>query len=732
MDTKPNNFLRQLIGEDLAAGRYTAVRTRFPPEPNGYLHIGHAKSICLNFGLSQEFPGRTHLRFDDTNPAKEEQEYVDAIQADVRWLGFDWGEHLYYASDFFDRMYQLGEKLIRDGKAYVCGQTDEQMRVGRGSVEEPGTPSPWRDAPPLQSLDLFRRMRAGDFPDGAYTLRARIDMSAANMKLRDPPLYRIRHATHQQTGDAWCIYPMYDYAHPLCDAFEGITHSICTLEFENNRDLYDWVIEATGVQPVPHQYEFVRLQLNYTVLSKRKLIQLVQDGCVRGWDDPRMPTIAGLRRRGVRPSAIREFAERVGVAKANSVVDLGLLEHVIRDDLNPVAPRYLAVLDPLPVEIVDLDAPVVSEAPRLEGGPTRPLRLTRHILVDRGDFAEVPPPGWHRLAPGRVVRLRHGGLLRCDEVVREGDRVVGLRASRPPEGGKVPGTIQWVSADDAVSVEVRLYERLFAVERPDAEGDFRAHLNPESLVVVTARAEAALGALGPGVHVQLERLGYFYTDPADSRPGAPVLNRVVSLKDGWAKVAPKQAPAEAPARPAAPAAPPRVLEVTEAMRPFVTAGVGAEAAAVLAAEPATARVYDAAVAHGAPPAEAARWLATATSREQRTALKPDGRALAALVSRVADGTLSSRLAREVWAEMLETGDGVDAIVARTGVTQVSDRAALAAVVAEVVQANPDKLAAWRAGKTALAGFFVGEVMKRTKGAANPKLVQELVVGYLAT
>ncbi|HSN93384.1 MAG TPA: glutamine--tRNA ligase/YqeY domain fusion protein, partial [Anaeromyxobacteraceae bacterium] len=483
---RPSNFLADIVAADLEAGRVRGrVVTRFPPEPNGFLHIGHAKSILLNFGLARAFGGRTHLRFDDTNPITEEAEYVEAIQADVRWLGCDWGGNLYYASDLFPRMYECAEQLVREGKAYVDTQPQEAIREQRGDFGRPGLPSPFRDRPPAESLDLFRRMRAGEMPDGAAVLRARIDMAHPNVLMRDPLLYRIRHARHHRTGDAWCIYPMYDFAHPLEDAFEGVTHSICTLEFETNRELYDWVLDALGPwDPRPRQYEFARLALGYTVMSKRKLLQLVNERRVSGWDDPRMPTIAGLRRRGVTPEAIQEFAERIGVAKNNSVVDIGKLEFAIRQDLESRAPRAMAVLSPLPVTITtfpegkveELDLPLWPDEP---GRGSRKVPFGREILVERDDFALDPPADWKRLAPGREVRLAGAWVIRCDEVVRGPDgSVQALRCSHDPasrgdgRGRRGLGTLHWVHSARSVPAEVRLYDRLFAVEDPDAEEDF--------------------------------------------------------------------------------------------------------------------------------------------------------------------------------------------------------------------------------------------------------------------
>ncbi|HET9770427.1 MAG TPA: glutamine--tRNA ligase/YqeY domain fusion protein, partial [Acidimicrobiia bacterium] len=523
-----SDFIRDIIDEDNRTGKYAGkVLTRFPPEPNGYLHIGHAKSICLNFGIAEQYGGRCNLRFDDTNPEKEDVEYVDSICADVRWLGFSYGDEALFASDYFEEMYELAELLITQGEAYVDHLTEDEIREYRGTLSEPGRPSPYRDRSVEENLDLFRRMRSGEFPDGTCVLRARIDLAAANMKMRDPLLYRIRHAHHHRTGDAWCIYPMYDWAHPLEDAIEGVTHSLCTLEFENNRELYDWVVDHTGVSDRhgyvrPYQSEFARLNLDYTVMSKRKLLTLVEDGYVSGWDDPRMPTIAGMRRRGYRPEAIRAFADLIGVAKVNSVVDIGKLEFCVRDDLNWIAPRVLGVLRPLRVTVTTWPEGEVEQLtgpyfPPDVGKPgERTLPFTREILVDRDDFALEPPPGFQRLAPGRTVRLRHGDCITCDEVVTdEAGDVVELRVSHipgsvgaNPDGVKVSGVIHWVSAPESITAEVRLYDRLFKVARPeDADGDFARHLNPDSLQVIEgARLEPSLASAEPGSRWQLERV----------------------------------------------------------------------------------------------------------------------------------------------------------------------------------------------------------------------------------
>jgi glutaminyl-tRNA synthetase len=543
------DFIRDIIAADLAANRHTSVVTRFPPEPNGYLHIGHAKAICLNFGVAQEFGGRCHLRFDDTNPTKEEQEYIDAIERDVRWLGFDWGTHLYHASDYFEQLYEWAEHLIRTGKAYVDDQSQEEMRANRGTLTEPGRNSPWRERTTEENLDLLRRMRAGEFPNGARVLRAKIDMASGNINLRDPVLYRILHASHPRTGTAWCIYPSYDFAHGQSDAIEHITHSLCTLEFEDHRPLYDWFLEHLPVPSRPRQYEFARLNLTHTVLSKRVLTELVRGGHVSGWDDPRMPTLAGLRRRGVPPEAVRDFVKRVGVAKANSVVDVAMFDFSVREVLNRTALRRMAVLRPLKIVIENYPDGRFEEIeavnhPDNPGAGTRPLRFGRELYVERDDFMENPPKKFYRLSPGREVRLRYAYFVTCREVVKSpaGD-VVELRCSydpstrggSAPDGRKVQATLHWVSAADAVTAEVRLYNQLFNRPDPNPSG-FVADLNPDSLEVRRdCRLEPALAATNSADPVQFERQGYFCRDP-DSTPGHLVFNRTVGLRDTWAKV----------------------------------------------------------------------------------------------------------------------------------------------------------------------------------------------------
>ncbi|HDS1221106.1 glutamine--tRNA ligase/YqeY domain fusion protein [Stenotrophomonas maltophilia] len=561
------DFIRQIVREDLASGKHQAIKTRFPPEPNGYLHIGHAKSICLNFGIAGEFSGVCNLRFDDTNPAKEDPEYVAAIQDDVRWLGFEWNE-LRHASDYFQAYYLAAEKLIEQGKAYVCDLSAEEVRAYRGTLTEPGRPSPWRDRSVEENLDLFRRMRAGEFPDGARTLRAKIDMASGNINLRDPALYRIKHVEHQNTGNAWPIYPMYDFAHALGDSIEGITHSLCTLEFEDHRPLYDWCVDNVDfahddalTQPLvdaglpreaakPRQIEFSRLNINYTVMSKRKLMALVTEQLVDGWEDPRMPTLQGLRRRGYTPAAMRLFAERVGISKQNSLIDFSVLEGALREDLDGAAPRRMAVVDPLKLVLTNLpegheEQLTFSNHPKDESFGSRQVPFAREVWIDREDFAEVPPKGWKRLVPGGEVRLRGAGIIRCDEVIKDADgTITELRGwldpeSRPGMEGanrKVKGTIHWVSAVHGVPAEIRLYDRLFSVPNPDDESEgrtYRDYLNPESRRTVTGYVEPAAASAAPEQSFQFERTGYFVADRRDHTEAKPVFNRSVTLRDTW-------------------------------------------------------------------------------------------------------------------------------------------------------------------------------------------------------
>ena len=780
------DFIRQIIDRDLAEGKFEGcVVTRFPPEPNGYLHIGHAKSILLNFGIAEDYGGRCHLRFDDTNPTTEEPEYVRAIQDDVRWLGFDWGDHLYHAADYFEQMYESAEGLIKKGRAYVDSQPEEAIRENRGTVTEPGTASPDRDRSVDESLELFRRMRAGDYLDGEHVLRAKIDLGSPNMLMRDPILYRIRHASHHRSGDEWCIYPLYDYAHCLEDAIEGVTHSLCTLEFANNRELYDWILDEVGMEePRPHQYEFGKGLLDYTVTSKRKLLRLVQDGRVGGWDDPRMPTLAAFRRRGVPAQAIVSFWNMVGIARADARIDTGRLEFAIRDELNRTAPRVFAVLDPLRVVLTDwpdggveeLDAPYYPRDVPLEG--SRKLPMSADLYIDREDFSEDPPPGFRRLVPGGEVRLRYGCIIRCNEVIRDSTgRVVELRCSHDPEtwggaapdGRKVKGIIHWVSVSHALPCEIRLYDRLFSEADPEAvaagRGDassFTDFLNPESLEVKDeAFVEPSVLEDARDTRYQFERLGYFWRDPVDDVPGRPVFNRIVTLRDTWAKVSSKGAVPDSDqggqepsrrettgrsvdaGRPEPGRRPVLSSEVRERAEEIQTRfGLSQIDAQILARDPLRAQFLEDAVGMYAgvgEPSEAAirlaNWIINDLPRyEGERAINelPFGPAqIADLVALVAEGMISSRAGGEVLEALASEGGEPKEIVDRLDLRQVSDRSELGRAVADVLEAHEDKVHEFKRGKHGLLGFFVGQTMARTGGKADPEIVGEILRQWLS-
>ncbi len=756
------DFIREIIEDDLHTGRHDGrVVTRFPPEPNGYLHIGHAKAICLNFGIAEQYGGRCNLRFDDTNPLTEGIEYVDSIVRDVKWLGFSFGEQALFASEYFEEMYQLALQLIAEERAYVDHLSDEEIRDYRGSLGEPGRPSPYRSRTPEENLALFREMRDGTLPDGTCVLRAKIDVSAANMKMRDPLLYRIRHVRHHRTGDAWPIYPMYDWAHPISDAIEGVTHSLCTLEFENNRELYDWVIDSTGVSERhgfsrPQQYEFARLNLDYTIMSKRKLLTLVEEGAVEGWDDPRLPTIAAMRRRGISPEAIRAFAELVGVAKVNSTVDLEKLEYCVRDDLNWTAPRVMGVLRPLDLtitswpegEVEHLTAPYFP--PDVGKPGERTIPFGRHILIDRDDFVLDPPAGYQRLAPGRTVRLRYGPCITCDDVVTENGQVVEVRCHHVPgstgtnpPGVKITGVVHWVPAAPSVAAEGRLYDRLFLEARPDeGSGD---EINPDSLEVLRdVRLEPSLAVAKPGSRWQLERVGYFVFDAVDSKPDAPVVNRIVTLRDSWqprtATVGPPPARKVAKTHTRPPKrsrieyrAEGRVRDPVLADR-FATwpttFGLAEHDVDLLTGDRPTGDLFEEAVSNGAPPAVVARWVINELPRElgdrtlDQTPLTGGG--LAGLVLALESGEITGAAAKDVFAEMVDRGGEPRHIIAERGLAQVSDEAVIAGIVDTVLDANPEKVKEYRAGKSGLWGFFVGQVVRSSDGKANPQVVQRVL------
>jgi glutaminyl-tRNA synthetase len=761
------NFLTEIIEADLAAGRNDhQVVTRFPPEPNGFLHIGHAKSIVLNFGLARQYGGRAHLRFDDTNPTTEEPEYVEAIQEDVRWLGYDWGPYLHYASDYFEKMYECAQRLIRDGKAYVDDQSIEAIRESRGSFERPGSNSPFRNRGVAENLDLFRRMRAGEFADGACVLRAKIDMAHPNLLMRDPLLYRIRHASHHRTGNRWCVYPMYDFAHPLEDAFEGVTHSFCTLEFESNRELYDWVLEQLGPwNPRPRQYEFARLALGYTVMSKRKLLQLVTEKRVSGWDDPRMPTIAGMRRRGVTPEAIREFAELIGVAKNNSVVDIGKLEFAIRSDLEKRARKAMVVLDPLKVTITnwpkgrveDLRIPWWPEEPDKAGSRNVPFGGT--LYIEREDFSDDPPKDWKRLALKTQVRLMGAFVITCDEVVRgPAGEVIELRCryDATSKGGKatgshkVSGTLHWVEATRSVPAEVRLYERLFTVEQPDAEGDFLSHLNPKSLVVAkNARVEPALAHPPAKERFQFLRQGYFVEDPVDSAPGALVFNRVIGLRNTWeakraAQKHPKDVRSGRKTKETSKPASPRKgrLEARAELRANTPAlaerferyvnqlHLPGEHADLIAADLPLAAFFDAAIAVHPRFDSVAKWLVNdllgLLKNRSIDALPVKGEDFGRFVALVDEGRITQLSSKTLLSHMVEHGGSPEALVGEMGLEKLDDQAAISAAVGRVLKSHAAEVARYRAGEKKLLGVLIGAAMRETQGVADAASVRKVL------
>lgn len=760
------DFIREIVQRDLESGRYQGrVVTRFPPEPNGYLHIGHAKSIALNFGIAEEFGGVCHLRFDDTNPETEDMEYVESIMRDVRWLGYDWGDKLFFASDYYAQLYDFAERLILEGKAYVDSLDEEGIRRYRGAVTEPGRPSPYRDRSVAENLDLFRRMRAGEFPDGAHVLRAKGDLAAANMKMRDPLLYRIRHATHYRTGDEWCIYPMYDYAHPISDAIEGITHSICTLEFENNRAIYDWTLDALYEEPRPHQYEFARLNLDYTVMSKRKLLQLVEEKHVSGWDDPRMPTIAGLRRRGYTPEGIRLFCQRIGVDKTNSRVRFEVLEDAIRDDLNARAPRVMAVLRPLKVTLTNYPAEQVEwlDAPYwprdIDKTGSRRTPLTRELYIERADFSLNPPDTWARLSPGGEVRLRHAYFIRCDEVITDpaSGEIVELRCTYDPDSLGKPASaarkrstaIQWVSAVHALPVEVRLYNKLFTVENPDLteEGkSFKDYLNPKSIeVLANALVEPALADAAVGDRFQFVRHGYFIVD-LDAQPTRLVFNRIVELPDAYNA---RQSPSPAP-QPKVEPAPPTPGEaamgslseerararaadswLAERYAHYIDAlGLSAEQADPLTGRREVATFFEAALATGAAARTVANWVNNEVLRHLKDkgigALAFDGAELGELAKLIDSGAVTTAAAKTIYAEMATGAGAPHAIMRRLGLDQSLSQEELQRIVAQVLAGLPEKVAEYRGGKTSLLGMFTGQVMRATGNKADPRQVQALL------
>jgi len=772
-----DNFIYDIIDEDLEEGTYgDRVVTRFPPEPNGYLHIGHAKSIVLNFGIKHDYADRAdtrcHLRFDDTNPETESTEYVDSIKDAVQWLGYDWEEHEYYASDYFEQFYEYAVKLIKQGDAYVDSLDEAEIREYRGTVEEPGRPSPYRDRSVEENLELFRKMKAGEFEDGEHVLRAKIDMSSPHMIMRDPLLFRIKHAHHYRQGDDWCIYPMYDYAHPLEDAIEDITHSLCTLEFDNNRRVYDWVmehcLEDDEIPSRPRQYEFNRLNLGYTVMSKTKLRHLIEEDLVGGWDDPRLPTISGLARRGVPPSAIRSFCRDVGVTRSQSRVQIGHFEHALRDDLNPTSPRVMAVLDPLKVVVTNWDEEEIdwidaNHWPRdIDKDETRPVPFTREFYIERDDFREDPPDDFIRLAPGREVRLRHAYFFTCEKVVRDEDGTItelrgtidrDTRGATAPDGRSPEGTLHWVSASHAVPFEARLYDRLFEVPDPDArDAHFTEFINPDSLNVRKGVLEPSVRDLASDQRVQFERQGYFWPDPEESTPDALVYNQIVPLRDTWGgdedrltqdelerrrrekekqKQEQRQRSLEGKTDPA------KYLDDDQRER-FERyrddLGLSHNDAAVIAGDDALADFFEAALEQYEAPQSLANWTVNellGELKDQTIKDLPFGpAAFATLVHLVDTENITNRGADEVFDVLLEDGGDPEAIVDARDLRQVDDTDALRPTIEAVLDDHPDEVARYRDGKKGLIGFFMGQVMDATNGAANPELARELIQDQL--
>ncbi len=741
---EPTHFIQDIIEQDLAGGKHNAVVTRFPPEPNGYLHIGHAKSIVLNYSLAKDFSGRFHLRFDDTNPTTEDAEFVDSIQRDIRWLGVDWGDNLFHASDYFERLYRFAEQLINQEQAYVDSLSDEDVRAYRGTVTEAGKPSPHRDRSVAENLDLFRRMRAGEFQDGEHVLRAKIDMASPNMKMRDPLIYRIRRHHHYRTGDEWCIYPLYDFAHCLSDYIEGITHSICTLEFENNRELYDWILDALVKGERPHQYEFARLAMTHTIMSKRNLLELVRDGHVSGWDDPRMPTLSGYRRRGYTPEAIRRFCEAIGVAKNNSTVEVALLEHTLRDDLNRRARRVMAVLDPLPVVIEnypqdkqeELDAAYFPADIGKEG--SRRLPFSANLLIERADFAEHPPKGFHRLTVGGRVRLRHGYVIRCDGVERDdAGNIAKLRCSHEPDtldaapkGPRVKGTIHWVCAKTAVEVEVRLFDRLFKDEFPGAgDADFKDSLNPNSLTVGRAHVELSLKSAAVGDLFQFERTGFFRVDE-DTQGDGLVFNRTVPLKDSWAKQSKQDLapPKRERSKPGAVASTPALLLDADAQALVDTHALDPSQAKVLAENPRLLATFNDALSSGQP----AQALSAIIANDIRSAAKGidgdlpiSGQGVARVVELTSSGKISSSAAKRLIKAMVGGEGDPDAIIKARGLAKMGDDE-LSSVVAAALAQNAEVVERYRAGEKNLFGVLMGAAMREAAGRADAGAVKKVL------
>ncbi len=745
------DFLRLIVEEDLKNGKYNKVVTRFPPEPNGFPHIGHAKSININFGIAKDFQGVCTLRMDDTNPTTEDTKYVEALKDAVTWLGFDWEGEVRYTSDYFPKIYEYAIELIKMGKAYVDSLDEEEIREYRGTVTEPGKRSKYADRSIEENLELIEKMRKGEYKEGEHVVRAKIDMSAANMKMRDPLLYRIRHAHHYRTGDNWKIYPMYDFAHCLSDYIEGVSHSICTLEFENNRDIYDWVLDTLKLEPPrPYQHEFARLGINYTVMSKRKLLELVNDNHVNGWDDPRMPTIAGYKRRGYTPEAINTFCYQIGIAKANSMVDVSQLEFCIRDDLNPKVPRVMCVLDPLKITIENYEGSEEIEAsyyphdvPK-EG--SRKIPFSKTIYIEREDFDENPPKGYYRLTPEQPVRLKHAYIITCKEVIKDANgKIVEIKAEYHPNsksgndtsGIKVKSAIQWVDAKKAKQIEVRLYDRLYKNEAPEGLED----LNPDSLKIIKdAIIEPAVISEKPDERFQFERQGYFYADPIDYTDINPVFNKIVGLKDSWAKKATKEPSKQTPKTET------KKVQIDGDVTPMTKEQqslfdrytselkLNTTVSDILARDADLSSFYEEALKNLNSPLNLANIVANEVSRELKekslSELQFTAKELSELVKMIDEETISTKIAKQVFEEMSKTGENPKKIVEDKGLIQISDPVQILPIIDEVIAKNPDNVEKYKAGNNKLFGFFVGQVLKATGGKANPKVVNELVTEKL--
>lgn len=739
---KPN-FITEIIDNDLKSGKVDYIITRFPPEPNGYAHIGHTYASFINFMLAKDYAGRCHLRMDDTNPLTERQEYADSLIADFKWLGWDWGEHLYYASDYFPELYEFAIRLIQDGKAYVDSLSEEEIREYRGTVKKAGQESPYRKRSIAENLRLFEEMQAGKHAEGSHVLRAKIDMASNNMKMRDPLLYRIVHASHYRTADKWHVYPMYDFAHCLSDAIEGVTHSLCSLEFIDNRAVYDWLVDNLFETNKPHQYEFGRRSLEYTIVSKRKLLKLVEGNYVSGWDDPRMPTLSGLRRRGVRPKAIKDLAARIGASRTNRTVDISLLEYSIRDDLNHSSERLMAVLEPLQITIKNLTTPVELEASMwpndIDKKQSRKINFGQKIYIEKTDFSEKPSKGFKRLRLGEHVRLRHGYVIRCDEVIKKDNEVVELVCSylpdslgKSPEGIKVKGAIHWLSEEDAVKAEFRLFDRLFSVANPESgEKDFIEYLNPKSLLINDGFVEKTVLEKDKTSRFQFERQGYFWQDPIDSKKDALVFNRIVGLKDNWAKTktiqrTEKKAQIDGVARDP-------VLDFNsnqkDLLADILSLGIPKEEAVLIAQNIKLGSLLKEAIKTHNNPKDISKWIVNELRRElndDTEEIKIKARDLAKLVALIDEGKINNRIAKDVFSQMLTTFENPEKIIADQGLVVVDDVARLEPIILKTLADNQDKVAAFKNGKIGLMGFFVGQIMRKTKGQASPQIVQKLL------